>query len=150
MQSISGCCLRMGGCLSYLPCAADEEPRYVVATIVSAYYIGLLVFCSVPTTGPCYLSALRNDGNYMEAAQSWICTCTEFEWEPQGTDYFIFAPCIHLTPSRGDLKRKPIAVAMMSDGLECEQAAENVLTDNRVWLTRFGCKGGKNQRIMQL
>ena len=88
----------MGGCLSYLPFAADEEPRYVVATIVSAYYIGLLVFvfCSVPTTGPCYLSALRNDGNYVEAAQSWICTCSEFEWET--TRHRLFHFCAMHSP----------------------------------------------------
>jgi hypothetical protein len=112
----------IGGCLILLAlrCGRETAMRFI-ATIATAYYIGLIVFYFVPATGPYYLSAMNHDGNYIGLGQRafvQMLNSMKDHQPPQviGTDYFIGLPCLHVTQPLISIwfvrKWKPIAITL--------------------------------------
>ena len=113
---------QIGGCLVLLAlrCGRDKAMRFIAA-LATAYYIGLIVFYFVPATGPYYLSAIHQDGNYIGEGQTAFVQLLNAMKDHKGlqvvgTDYFIAVPCLHLTQPLIAIwfvrKWKPIAIAL--------------------------------------
>jgi hypothetical protein len=81
--------------------SGEKQALRFVGTILTAYFLALLIFAIFPSMGPFYLSPLPNPESFTAAMQHSFLAKANALWQHKpiqiiDTDYYIAFPCMHV------------------------------------------------------